>query len=159
MDTPNPARDYFERRARADRITARSHRGPKVRAIPRPGWTAARTEAVIPPYDGWRAIADREARIVGAELRAMANARARDARQRITTFLARPGWAVRMSAEQREAFVSKYSRKSAMYKAIVRCVVEGMSPAASLRFWPPDAGEPPSVDDLALSVREFQRSL
>ena len=158
MDTPNPARDYFERRARADRITARSHRGPKVRAIPRPGWAAARTEAVIPKTD-WRAIADREARIAGAELRAKANARAHDARQRITTFLARPGWAVRMSAEQREAFVFKYSRKSAMYKAIVRCVVEGMSPAASLRFWPPDAGEPPSVDDLAMSVREFQRSL
>jgi len=29
MDTPNRARDYFERRARADKITARSHRRPK----------------------------------------------------------------------------------------------------------------------------------
>ena len=159
MNEPNPAAEYFAMRARQDKLEARKHR--RARFTPRP--SAVRTESIVSPYLGWRAIADREARIASAELMARANGRAYDARRleaQARAFVdARslsPAWATRIASD----WVTRQSLKATLYKIVVRMHLGGISAARAIReLWDASLGAPPSERELEAMAADFARSL
>jgi len=156
MDTPNRTAQYFDRRRREERITARSHRRPKPYA--RPG--AARVETIIPKTD-WRGIAAREAATASAQLLARAYSGQKleaQARAFVTQRMNRQPWAIRGAGPD---WVRGQMAKSALHHCLVGMVTRGLTAVEALRaYWDRAmAGDPPTPAELEAMARAFAGSL
>lgn len=159
MDTPNPTREYFDRRRREEKITARSHRRPKV--APRPGWTAARTPGV--PRVNIGPVAKIAAAQTMAALYRKHEPALEAAAERFVWSRPLPqAWAIRAGVMPDKAgWVKAQLVKSSLYRVVVMLVSTGASvkQALGLHWNRQELGEPPSDAEIMRMAADFRASL
>ena len=159
MDTPNRAAQYFEARRREEKITARSHRRPKV--APRPGWTAARTPGV-PRVNVGPVAAVAAAQTMAALYRKHEPGMEAAAERFVWSRPLPRMWAIRAGIMPDKAgWVKGQLVKASLYRVIVMIVSTGANirQALGLHWNRAELGEPPSDAEIMRMAADFRASL